>query len=104
MTKRSLILTAAVMAAAAVVLLLGCGTIRTSAKQRPADETSGANKHYISYMVQPGDTLWSIAENYADPEAVTVSDYMTEVRKINGMSGTRIVAGRKMIIVYYEHE
>ena len=37
---------------------------------------------YMSVQIQEGDTLWSLAEEYA-PEQIKIADYIRSVRNIN---------------------
>jgi hypothetical protein len=46
------------------------------------------------YLVQPADTLWSIAaRRYADPR-----DGVWEIRERNGLEGTLIVPGQVLVV------
>lgn len=49
--------------------------------------------------IQAGDTLWSIAEEYA-PDGIDICDYMHEVRKLNNMTSSDIYVGD--VITVYE--
>jgi LysM repeat protein len=87
------------------VIALACfsGSILTYAKEKetPADTYY---KYYTSISVEAGDSLWEIASRYAVPEIVTVSDYIKEIKKINGLEGDTIRAGEHLTIVYYSQE
>ena len=60
------------------------------------------DKIYTSYEIKSGDTLWRIASRYCDDSAL-IEDYIDEVKQINGMMrDTALMAGKKLIIYYYE--
>ena len=76
------------------VLFLG----GSSAKARP----EAVQKYYTSVTVQPGDTLWSIAQQYA-PEYSDIREYVEQLMKINQLHNTEsLKAGPSLVIVYYQ--
>lgn len=61
-------------------------------------------KYYTSIEVSYGDTLWSIADEYACAEYASVNDYVDEVMQINHLKEDSIIAGQYLIIPYYSTE
>lgn len=61
-------------------------------------------KYYMSYEIQPGDTLTSIAETYTANTQISVRDYITEVRENNHLYKDTIISGKKIILAYYTDE
>lgn len=61
-------------------------------------------KYYTSYEIQPGDTLYAIAEKYTEGTDVSIEDYIDEVKDNNKMSDDKIVSGMYIIISYYSEE
>jgi len=56
--------------------------------------SSDASGPEQTYVVQPTDTLWSIAaERYSDPR-----EGVYELRKRNGLDGTLIVPGQTLVL------
>ena len=55
-------------------------------------------KYYVSITIEPGDTLWSIAEDK------NIKEYINEVRSINSLTSTDITAGRHIVIPRYTKE
>lgn len=53
---------------------------------------------YISYQIQPGDTLWDIAEEHNQFEVGT-RDYVEKIRQINNIHGDLIRSGNYLILV-----
>ncbi len=62
-------------------------------------------KYYTSVQIEPGDTLWSLADRYADREHyVSQEQYITEVMNMNHLTREDICAGNYLIIPYYSTE
>ncbi len=58
---------------------------------------------YRSEVIQPGDTLWSLAEEYRLPD-MSAEEYMIEIRRINQMSSNELVSGEYLILPIYTYE
>ena len=61
------------------------------------------NKYYANIEIQPGDTLWELADEYMDPVNYDSKDsYISEVLAINSLkSENHIVAGQFLVMPYY---
>ena len=57
-------------------------------------------------MIEEGDTLWSIAsQNLNDVNInITISAYIKEIMKMNGLQSDRITAGMYLVIPYYSSD
>jgi len=98
MTKRFGFVIALAAAVIIAVLIMGSRAIHVSAMENiPAPE-----KHYISYEVRPGDTLWSLAEQYSAGGDLSVTDYIAELKKVNCMTTDRILSGSKLFLILYD--
>lgn len=72
-----------------------------------ANSVKGASdyKYYGSYCIEPGDSLWSIAEQNMDHTHYdSVKQYVKEIQKINKISGEYITNGTYIIIPYFSDE
>jgi len=96
MTKKGYIISGIILAVAAAIILIGSSTIMTSAKEAEVCEQT---RHYISYEVQAEDTLWNIAENYADQANMDVREYMNELREINALTSDMVVSGTNIMVL-----
>lgn len=65
------------------------------------DRTTEYYKYYTSIEIQSGDTLWSIACEYADENFTTVPDYIDELKFMNHMSSDQITEGHYLTVAYY---
>jgi hypothetical protein len=99
---RRRLLVLAVLVAVVAVVWLGAGSVRATrdgepaapSAGRPAVTQSAVNQSAITYMVQPGDTLWSIAAHHhghADQ-----ADYVDALIQRNG--GTIVQVGQVLAL------
>lgn len=69
------------------------------------DSLMHSYKYYTQITIEKGDTLWSIAEDYADEfHYDTLNDYVKEVCAINHCKADHIVSGQSLILPYYSNE
>ena len=61
-------------------------------------------KYYTSIEVQYGDSLWSIADEYASEQYASRKEYINEVKEINHLKEEALVAGQYLVIPYYSLE
>lgn len=93
MNKRLLLASAVFILLLAAILLL----------QLPSRTEAGSfrEKYYKSVELQPGDSLWSIAEEYGSKEYGSYKEYIEEVKEMNHLTSNRIYSGRSICIPYY---
>jgi LysM repeat protein len=73
-----------------ILILAAVGILLWAAFARSSD-ASGPERHYV---VQPYDTLWSIAATgYSDPRKG-----VWEIRERNGLDGSTIVPGQVLVL------
>ena len=58
-------------------------------------------KTVTSVLIEPGDTLWSIASKFYTDEYESIPSYIKEIQKSNGLYTEEIHAGRYIIVPYY---
>lgn len=62
-------------------------------------------KYYTSVQIEPGDTLWTLADKFADERHYASQDqYIAEVMRMNHLTGENIWAGDYLILPYYSTE
>ncbi len=84
-----------VTAALFFALGLFAASLRTDASAEYA-----SSKVYTSITVEPGESLWTIAAEYAGFEYSDTRDYVSEVMKLNNLSSDEIHSGEHLIIPY----
>lgn len=90
----------------AVILFIAIITIMAGFKANAQDKKipEGVYKYYRTIEVNSGDTLWSIADKYADSSYISKENYINEIKKINNISGDTIHSGSYLTISYYSEE
>ena len=69
-----------------------------------ADESGNAvqlTKYYKTITIEPGETLWSIAEEYKSGDYKTTQDYVDELITMNKLHSDSITSGQKLIVAYF---
>lgn len=93
------------IASITLCLSLAAGMIGCSFLSSAQDEEHIISyKYFASVMVQPGDTLSSIAREYMDEHYDSVDAYVSEVRFTNHLLDDDICAGEYLILPYYSTE
>lgn len=65
-----------------------------------AEEKEESRLFFTSIQIQQGDSLWDIAEKYAEGSGYTVSEYVEEMKRMNGLRGDDIHAGSYLTVIY----
>ena len=99
--RRRKCLTLAVAAFAAFCMVLVCTISYNSISSNAND----GFKYYTSVIVEAGESLWDIADDYMDGHYDSKNSYIAEVRNINHLdeNGT-VMAGQTLIVPYYSSE
>lgn len=61
-------------------------------------------KYYTSIEVQPGDSLWSIADTYRNEDTENHEEYIAELVSMNHLKTKTIHAGDYITVAYYSNE
>lgn len=62
-------------------------------------------KYYANIEIQPGDTLWALADEYMSDQYESRAAYLAEVRQLNGIGDSdSIVSGQYLVMPYYSTE
>lgn len=68
-----------------------------------ASSVDDGMKYYASIQIQNGDSLWSIADEYADEHYTGRFEYVSEVAEINGIHmNDRLISGEYIVVPYYK--
>ena len=96
----------AVMAIVTLLVVLGFALSYNALVTQATSEIEDISyKYFTSIEISSGDTLWSIAEEYADAQYyASVNDYIEEVKHTNHLTSDALVAGQFLIVPYYSQE
>lgn len=75
--------------------------INVLAKEPPRQQTAS---YYTCIRIQPGDTLWSIAEVYTAGTDMTVEDYVKQLKQMNHIGEDTIHVGNYLTVMYKQPE
>lgn len=99
--RRGFILTG--IAAALVLIFTLSYHALLSQANTALEETS--YKYFTCVQIEPGETLWALADRYADREHyASQNQYIDEVTRMNHLAGEEICAGNYLILPYYSTE
>ena len=98
-SRRPVIISAAVFSAICMIII--CTTLWGSLRSN----ANNGFKYYTSIIVQPGETLWELADQYIDYENYKdKQSYISEVMSINHLEEDAICAGQMLVVPYYSSE
>ena len=69
----------------------------------PSEQSKVAFKYFKSVMIEYGDTLSSIGEQYQDAGYLSDDQYLNEVIRINALQSDQIHAGEYLVLPYYSN-
>ena len=72
----------------------------------PERTAAAGNAAHVTYtitsvQIEEGDSLWSLATEYYTAEFSSVADYMSEIKRLNGLSSDMLYAGNYILIPQY---
>ncbi len=68
--------------------------------EEPATEPK--NRYYTSVQLKKGDSLWDIAREYYSESDYSLTEYVDELKRMNGLTGDRIHSGEYITVVYFQ--
>lgn len=63
-----------------------------------AENTSAKTYSITSVQIEEGDSLWSLASEYYTEEFDSVNAYISEIKRMNGLSSDVLYAGNYILI------
>ena len=104
--NRKYLLIAAALMIVVITVISGTFAIRSHAESVNAESDTVYYRYTAMYRVCAGDTLTSIAKQYMDDVHYdSVSDYVKELRQMNGMyNDDKLKSGELIAVTYYSTE
>jgi len=69
-----------------------------------SDLSNHTYKYFTTVYVESGDSLWSIASEYATEEYSDLNMYIDEVKQINNLKGIKLQHGSYICVPYYSQK
>ena len=104
--NRKYLLIAAALMIVVIIVISGTFAIRSHAESVNAESDTVYYRYTAMYRVCAGDALTSIAKQYMDDVHYdSVSDYVKELRQMNGMyNDDKLKSGELIAVTYYSTE
>ncbi len=99
--RRKVLLTAFLTICLILALVFTFGSFLSKAKNKELKVTY--YKYYTNIEIQPGDTLWDLADEYLE-NYESKEDYINEVSQLNSIKDGKIISGQNLIMPYYSTE
>jgi hypothetical protein len=99
--RRKVLLTACLTICLILALVFTFGSFLSKAKNKELKVTY--YKYYTNIEIQPGDTLWDLADEYLE-NYESKEDYINEVSQLNSIKDGKIISGQNLIMPYYSTE
>lgn len=84
-----------------ITVIFSTGIFMLQGSHTEAANNKTTQIYYKSIQIEQGDSLWSIAEDYMNPEFDSIHAYIREVKRLNHISSDQIHAGAYLVIPYY---
>jgi LysM repeat protein len=91
LTARGRLVARALLLATVVILIVGVAASTRASSAEPSQPSAG-----VSVVVEPGDTLWNIADRYAAGHERGWA--MREIRRLNRLADDRIEVGQELVL------
>lgn len=91
-----------VVVLAALIAVFCSGILGNVLMSAMAGESAkkGKDAYFTSIRIEEGDTLWSIADEYADDLDMSLDEYIRDLRLMNHLEGDTIHVGRYLTVMY----
>lgn len=103
--KREIMRKSIIVSATCILGVLIAFTASFLSKDVKAENDEHLHKYYTFYTVEPGDSLWNVADEYCELGYEDHFDYIDEVMFINHLDNSDdIVSGETLVLPYYSYE
>ena len=103
--KRDLLRKSCVVICTCVLGIIIAFSANFFSKNVKAENDEQLHKYYTFYTVEPGDSLWEVADEYCELGYKDQSDYIDEVMFINHLDDSNdIISGETLVLPYYSYD
>ena len=86
--------------ASGLIAVIVCIMLNVFPVSADSTHSQTGSVYYTSIEIQPGDTLWNIAEETMTSEYSSVPEYVKVLKEINSLDSDQLEAGQNLIIAY----
>lgn len=90
-----------ILAAVFTVLLFLAVLFLLPGTPAAAKDNTPSTYQILSVSIEEGDSLWSIATEYYSEEFSSISSYIAEIKRMNGLKNDTIYAGGYILVPQY---
>ena len=98
--KRTTIDSLFFFSASGLIIVIVCIMLNVFPVSADSTHSQTGSVYYTSIEIQPGDTLWNIAEETMTSEYSSVPEYVKVLKEINSLDSDQLEAGQNLIIAY----
>ena len=84
---------------AVMICMIGCFNKSQVSAYEPTDDQTIC---YKSILIEPGDSLWSIAKTYMPEECDSINTYIDSLRELNNLDSDELQANEHLMIYYID--
>lgn len=81
-----------------------CGVLFIHSNTDTVKAKNNNKKYFTHILIEEGDTIWNIAEQYMTAEYTSTQAYVYEVEQMNHISADDITEGCYLMIPYYDEQ
>lgn len=86
--------------ASGLIIVIVCIMLNVFPVSADSTHSQTGSVYYTSIEIQPGDTLWDIAEETMTSEYSSIPEYVKVLKEMNSLDSDRLEAGQNLIIAY----
>ena len=102
--EKLILVIAAVLIAVFCCLTVTVKGVRFVQAQDTARSVAPVYTYYKSIEIEAGDTLWDLAQIYAEGSPFSVQDYIKELKAVNDLTDDVIHEGQYLTVIYYDQQ
>lgn len=100
--EKFILITIAAFIALCFSVMIGARLVWAQDETASVQTESSSESYYGSIEIDSGDTLWDIAETYAEETNMSVSEYVDQLKSMNQLTDETIYAGQHLTVAYYK--
>ena len=100
--EKFILITIAAFIALCFSVMIGARLVWAQDETSSVQTKTSSDAYYGSIEIDSGDTLWDIAETYAEGTDMSVPEYVEQLKSMNRLTDETIYAGQHLTVTYYK--